>query len=641
MSAVKKTREQLLADGKYTPIFIESYFENRIRGQTIDEWTHEEGVYLHEQGEIYLPTQVAVSIQGSCANLFAVDTTRANWQAKFTDAVKSVLVEGNLASPSDSVRLVTVRGDAVDTDMTLHKLRAVGNLYPEVAGVRLTPVVPAAVIQNAAIGGAVGATRRGALAAVQQKLPERAVAAIGTQLRTPATYAINKEDHLNAWCSDMCESVVELLVPIAARATSLGELDSQLLNSDKVQQLLQKHVEEYAASHVESFSKLIETHADPIVLDYLDTEHMTVADVASAISEHLMETLAGGYEAKGDQVVAFFQNQEAKRTMMAAANATSASTVGTGRRAVFSIGSSLNPTPVNETVVDMAYPNALALHRTMLSAIFHDNQFLNDTVTNTLVGGPCKFHARRRRNKNKGGRRGRSRSASREIEKMDAEISAAIEEERPLRIREIGAGMADHQELFDHKPEAFIAALDRRFALARLPPAPAVEPIGGAVHRRNTRGGKSVVHNKSEEEKKFDDDADAAAKRNLILPTKRQGPAAAASPQERSDERARARFAAVSSEIAASMTMAPPPLEPRSPNVRPTAVELRTDMVKPPASSSVGSRPLPALAPIAAALLPAKPVVAARSAPPPLYNARAHQREIQVDSNGLPSLDAI
>ncbi len=177
------------AAGRYQPLYIESYLEHRTGGQTIEEWTQQEGQHLFSTSDIYRPLTISVAIQGHSNNCFAVDMSKADWHSQLTSAVKSTLVAAELAQSSDNVSLTTVRGDAI-ADSTMHGLRQLGVVYPLVNGKK--PAVPSPVE--------------------------------ATHIATPATHAINREELLAMWTADVCEKCIPVIAQQAAQATSARDL---------------------------------------------------------------------------------------------------------------------------------------------------------------------------------------------------------------------------------------------------------------------------------------------------------------------------------------------------------------------------------------------------------------------------------
>lgn len=162
---------------RYQPNYVETYLNEKTPGQSIEEWTALEGNKLFVGNQIYKPLTIAVSIQGPSNNNFGVDATRVDWHPQFVTAVKSTLVQGQIARASDTVTLTDVRGNNI-SDFTVHQLQQVGTIYPVVNGKRVS-------------------------AAVRQQREF---------VDTPPTHAINKEQLLSQWSADVCTKSIEVTV---------------------------------------------------------------------------------------------------------------------------------------------------------------------------------------------------------------------------------------------------------------------------------------------------------------------------------------------------------------------------------------------------------------------------------------------
>ena len=73
---------------RYQPTYVEAYMDNRSPGETIEEWTENEGKFAFAETDIFEPVLVAVAISGTENNGFSIDLTKADWHSRFQVAVK-------------------------------------------------------------------------------------------------------------------------------------------------------------------------------------------------------------------------------------------------------------------------------------------------------------------------------------------------------------------------------------------------------------------------------------------------------------------------------------------------------------------------------------------------------------------------
>jgi hypothetical protein len=139
-----RTKEEIMSQfcdcdddfAQYQPAYVEAYIDNRLSsGQSIEDWTDEEGKFQFAESDIYAPVTVTVAISGSEYNGFSVDPTKTDWQARFQTAVKQALVESGLAKVGDVVALEDVRADSL-AERSMTEFLQTPIIYPTVNGKR-------------------------------------------------------------------------------------------------------------------------------------------------------------------------------------------------------------------------------------------------------------------------------------------------------------------------------------------------------------------------------------------------------------------------------------------------------------------------------------------------------------------------
>ena len=198
------------ATGRYQSLYIESFIEHRTNGQTIEEWTQQEGQHLFATSDIYRPLTISVAIQGHSNNCFAVDMSKADWHAQLNTAVKQTLVAASLAGQKDTVSLANVRGDSIANE-TMHGLRQLGVVYAKNLFANNSPSWANLFHRYPLVNGKKAAAPSPASAAA-------------VHIATPATHAINRDELLAQWTADVCEKCIPVIAQQAAQATSARDL---------------------------------------------------------------------------------------------------------------------------------------------------------------------------------------------------------------------------------------------------------------------------------------------------------------------------------------------------------------------------------------------------------------------------------
>lgn len=606
-------------ENKFHSEYIESYLHHAIPGETIEEWTSREGVHFHASSEIYRPLAMAVSIQGSSPNQFSVDTTRSDWQERFTGAVKQVLVGAGIARAQDTVVLSTVRGKPI-SGYSIEQMEKVGVVYPMVNGRRCTEaIIPAAVAAPRGAGAKnISSNISGGAAANVSP-----VAAIGEQLKTPPTHAINADELLAGWAARLCESAIDGLVREASKATALSELDKCLFDDSRVKPTLQKLIQS-SVSHLNSFEELISVHGDEAMAADLKARQLDLNEISSEIADQIMSQVELAYRAHQKDVVDFFHNEDAKASRIAAAAIgnklnSSPGAGATGKRTVF--GGVVVPVLAGEPLIDYMYPSAAKLHKTLISAALIRNHNLECGIQQTIKGGAPgyrrKRHGRRRRN-NKEKEIPAAAPAPSADEKGGDENATTTP--APMKAKIGAPAVANYRDLFSHAPESYVAALELLHVRARLPRAPGLdmfEKVGAAptpyVIMENHRN-----FNNSQTRHRRTPSAELAHYRANMTAKEREA-------EKRGHQRvlpdARKAVKLMNESISANAG-APPPLEYRNTSSSSVGAVIGS------ASSSPVSRgpppPLVLASPSrAAAPAPAAPVTQTRSSPPPPLRASA------------------
>jgi hypothetical protein len=165
---------------RYQPVYVEAYMDNRaFRGQTIQEWTEDEGKYHFTSSDIYAPVTVAVAISGTENNGFSIDLTKPDWHNRFHAAVKQTLVDAGLARVGDVVGLEDVRSAPI-ADKSLQELMQTAVVYATVNGKRTKGSKP--------------------------------TEPLGCAVPTPVTHSASKESKLVEYVGDLCGRAKEMFI---------------------------------------------------------------------------------------------------------------------------------------------------------------------------------------------------------------------------------------------------------------------------------------------------------------------------------------------------------------------------------------------------------------------------------------------
>lgn len=423
---------------RYQPLYVETFMENRTIGQTIEEWTVQEGRHLFASSDIYRPMKVAVAIQGPSNNCFALDMTKVDWHSQFASAVKNTLIAADLAQAGDTLTLTTVRGDGI-ADLTMHELQQVGVVYPLING------KPA----NAH--------------------PSQLIAA--PHIETPATHAVNRDELLAQWSADVCQKGISVIAAQAARAQSAEELDT-ILFGEETRQAVQAMVEEHGG-HLPTFQKVVEVHGDPSLLSALDKKLTDHAAISSDITDKILGTVEGAYQAHVEDITAYFKTQDMKRSSSSSSPLTASGkrTMFGGASSVAAIGSAMQMANSIESV----YPTAMKLHRTVLGKALSDNPQLEQTIGMCVrIGAKVRKRSSSKKNKDK-----KNKDKKNKEEEKKAAATA----------KEVDSCMSIGESIFAGEPERLVKSMERRHQLARIPPSPGAELLIGAKSRGGGGGG--------------------------------------------------------------------------------------------------------------------------------------------------------
>ena len=322
------------------------------------------------------------------------------------------------------------------------------------------------------------------------------------QVQTPVSHQANREALLKSWIENICSKSGSLIASSLTDAKSASGVDDLLFGEgSKVKSAVMSLVQSNIPSMMEMF-------ADP---------SKKQADIVQEISEKILGSVEKAYQARAEDLVSFFNHQEAKlRSPAFGKSQPVQQEMGAGKRSIFSSASKADKASAEKALIQSAisnkmeilYPNQLSLHRDILAGALGANGSLVAEIGHCVCSRVPSHHGRRggaRRRLRDGEHHGAAGHAHRDHgHHTESHVhrdghSMQHHNEHHHRSSHHGhqfSSAKDHMASFKEMlgTDRYIEAIASKNALAGIPPSPGFVPIEG----RHSSKGMYGKHHSSE-----------------------------------------------------------------------------------------------------------------------------------------------